>query len=244
MDRRESIKSLLIGAAATSALFTAAGCENEAAETAADTANAHPFAGTRTKAELERDAHFHATGPFFSDAERKTLDTLADIILPADEQGPAASTTGVTDFIDFMALDFPDFQLPLRAGLSWLSRESLQRFEQNDFTALSAEQQIAIVEDIAYLPEDPEDIPEAPVAFFHLLRQLVVCGYFTSKEGLEDLGYAGNRPNLWDGPPEEVLKKHGITGEEAWLAKCVDHATRGEIAEWDENGNLLNRGGL
>jgi len=240
MDRRESIKSLLIGAAATSALFTAAGCETEAAETTAKAANAYPFEGTRTPAELKRDARFHATGPFFSDTERKTLDTLADIILPADEQGPAASTTGVTGFIDFMALDFPDFQLPLRAGLSWLSRESLQRFEQNDFTALTSEQQIAIVDDIAYLPEDPEEIPEPPVAFFHLLRQLVVCGYFTSKEGLKDLGYIGNAPNLWDGPPEEVLQKHGITGEEAWLAKCVDHDTRGEIAEWDEEGNLLN----
>lgn len=101
-------------------------------------------------------------------------------------------------------------------------------------------QQIAVVDDIAYLPDDPEEIPEPPVAFFHLLRQLVVWGYFTSKEGLEDLGYTGNRPNLWDGPPQDVLQKHGITGEEAWLAKCVDHNTRGEIAEWDEKGNLLN----
>ncbi len=241
MDRRESIKSLLIGAAATSALFTAAGCGTETAEATTEAAaDQYPFSGTRTKAELERDARFHATGPFFSDAERKTLDRLADIIIPADEQGPSASATGVTGFIDFMALDFPDFQLPLRAGLSWLSRESLQRFEQNEFTALTPEQQIAIVEDIAYLPEDPEEDPAPPVAFFHLLRQLVVCGYFTSKEGLEDLGYVGNRPNLWDGPPEEVLQKHGITGEEEWLAKCVDHDTRGEVAEWDEQGNLLN----
>jgi hypothetical protein len=240
MDRRESIKNLLIGAAATSALFTAAGCETEAADAVANTANNYPFSGTRTPAELAQEARLHATGPFFSEEDRKTLDILADIIIPADEQGPAASATDVMDFIDFMALDYPDFQLPLRAGLSWLSRESLQRFEQNDFTALTPEQQLAIVDDIAYLPEDPEEIPEPPVAFFHLFRQLVVCGYFTSKEGLKDLGYIGNAPNLWDGPPEEVLQKHGIIGEEAWLAKCVDHDTRGEIAEWDEQGNLLN----
>jgi hypothetical protein len=240
MDRRESIKSLLIGAAATSALFTAAGCEADttpAGKTAAE--NPFPYEGTRIPEELRRDARLHANAPFFSESERKILDHLADIILPADEQGPAASATGVTDFIDFMTLDFPDFQLPLRGGLAWLSRASLQRFDQNDFMALTEEQQMAIIEDIAYLPEDPAEVPKPEVAFFDLLRRLVTTGYFTSKEGIKDLGYKGNAPNLWDGPPEEVLRKHGITGEEEWLSKCIDHDTRNEMAEWDENGNLL-----
>jgi hypothetical protein len=240
MDRRESIKSLLIGAAATSALFTAAGCEADttpAGGTAAE--NPFPYEGTRLPNERQRDARFHANAPFFSESEHKTLDRLADIILPADEQGPAASATGVTDFIDFMTLDFPDFQLPLRGGLSWLSRAALQRFGQNDFMVLSEEQQLAIIDTIAYMPQDPVEDPEPEVAFFDLLRRLVTTGYFTSKEGLKDLGYKGNAPNLWDGPPEDVLRKHGITGEEAWLSKCIDHDTRNEMAKWDENGNLL-----
>jgi hypothetical protein len=240
MDRRESIKSLLIGAAATSAIFTAAGCEvDEAAAEQVAPANDYPFEGTRTATELRRDAQVHAISKFFLRKERQNLDLLADIILPADEQGPAASTTGVTAFIEFMAIDYPDFQLPLRAGLTWLSRTSLERFQQNDFAALTPEQRLTIVDEIAYLPEDPEEIPTPPVAFFHLLRQLVVTGYFTSKEGIEDLGYTGNYPNVWDGPPEEVLAKHGITGEEAWLAKCIDQEKRGEIAQWDAEGNLM-----
>ena len=28
--------------------------------------------------------------------------------------------------------------------------------------------------------------------------------------------------------------------EEEWLAKCIDHSTKNEVAQWDENGNLLN----
>jgi len=239
MDRRESIKNLLVGAAATSALFTAAGCETGEGVADVPPAKAYPFEGTRTSAELRRDARFHALDTFFNEAEKQNLNILADIILPADENGPAASTTGVTEFIEFMALDFPDFQLPLRAGLAWLSRESLERFETNDFAALTPEQRMSIVEDIAYLPEDPEEDPEPPAAFFNLLRQLVVTGYFTSKEGIKDLGYKGNAPNVWDGPPEEVLQKHGITGEEEWLSKCIDQDTRNEVAKWDDKGQLM-----
>jgi hypothetical protein len=240
MDRRESIKNLLIGAAATSALFTAAGCEPETdgAQQAKHTAD-YPFEGTRTEEELRQQARLHAVGSFFNEKEKNNLNLLADIIIPADESGPAASSTGLTDFIEFMSLDFPDFQLPLRAGLSWLSRTSLERYQQNDFAALTPEQRLSIIDEIAYLPEAPEEIPTPPVAFFHLLRQLVLTGYFTSKEGIKALGYQGNYANVWDGPPAEVLQKHGISGEEAWLSKCIDQEQRNEIARWDEQGNLI-----
>jgi hypothetical protein len=57
--------------------------------------------------------------------------------------------------------------------------------------------------------------------------------------GIEDLGYQGNRPNVWDGVPEDVLKEHGMAYEEEWLAKCVNQDTRNEIAQWDDKGNLI-----
>ncbi|PHI21148.1 Tat pathway signal protein [Lewinellaceae bacterium SD302] len=242
MDRRESLKNLLIGAAATGALFKATGCEDPAVISGdqPDTAlKSYAFEGTRTDWEKQRDARMHAVD-FFNDGERKTLDVLADLILPEDEGGPAASTTGTTEFIEFMANDYPAFQLPLRGGLSWLSGESLDRFGNNDFTQLTAPQQTAILDDIAYLPDDKEEILSAPVAFFDLLRKLVQTGYFTSKEGIKDLGYQGNQPNLWDGVPEEVLAKHDVDYDPEWLAKCIDHETRDEVARWDDNMNLLN----
>jgi hypothetical protein len=57
--------------------------------------------------------------------------------------------------------------------------------------------------------------------------------------GIEDLGYKGNTPNVWDGVPEDVLEQHGVAYDPEWLAKCVDQSQRNVIAEWDANGKLL-----
>jgi hypothetical protein len=29
--------------------------------------------------------------------------------------------------------------------------------------------------------------------------------------GIKDIGYEGNRPNQWDGVPDEVLKQYGLS---------------------------------
>jgi hypothetical protein len=48
-----------------------------------------------------------------------------------------------------------------------------------------------------------------------------------------------NFANVWDGVPEEVLANHEVDYDPEWLAKCVDQSKRNDIAEWDEEGNLL-----
>lgn len=242
MDRREILKNLLVGAAAAGTLFKTTACEKATPLSGEDPASIptpHPFEGTRTPWELGRDAKLQAV-PFFNENEKATLDVLADLILPEDEGGPAASTTGTTAFIEFMANDYPAFQLPLRGGLAWLSYECLERFGNNDFTQLLPDQQTAILDDIAYLPEDKTEELTPPVAFFDLLRKLVQTGYFTSKEGIKDLGYQGNTANLWDGVPEEVLAKHDVDYDPEWIAKCINHDTRDAVAEWDDNMNLIS----
>ena len=52
------------------------------------------------------------------------------------------------------------------------------------------------------------------VAFFNMMRNLTAAGYFSSKEGIADIGYMGNKPNQWDGVPADVLKQYGLTGNE------------------------------
>ncbi|MEE1964223.1 gluconate 2-dehydrogenase subunit 3 family protein, partial [Allomuricauda taeanensis] len=64
-------------------------------------------------------------------------------------------------------------------------------------------------------------------------------GFYTSKIGIEELGYKGNMPNVWDGVPDDVLEQHGVSYDPEWLAKCVDQSKRNIVAEWDENGNLI-----
>ena len=95
-----------------------------------------------------------------------------------------------------------------RGGLRWLDMECLGRFEKA-FIDCTSEQQLQVVEDIAY-PLDVKPGLEQGTAFFNRLRDLVATGFFTSEMGVEDLGYAGNMANDWQGPPPEVLRAHGF----------------------------------
>ena len=46
-----------------------------------------------------------------------------------------------------------------------------------------------------------------------MLRDLVATGFWSSKMGVADIGYMGNVPAIWNGAPEEVLKKLGVKYE-------------------------------
>jgi gluconate 2-dehydrogenase gamma chain len=59
------------------------------------------------------------------------------------------------------------------------------------------------------------------VAFFNRMRSLTAMGFFTSKIGLEDLGYMGNQPNQWKGVPDDVLKQYGLAYTEKELKECI-----------------------
>ena len=66
-----------------------------------------------------------------------------------------------------------------------------------------------MVDEIAF-PEKAKPTMQPGVAFFNRMRDLTACGFFTSKIGLADLGYMGNRPNQWNGVPQEVLDQYGL----------------------------------
>jgi hypothetical protein len=47
------------------------------------------------------------------------------------------------------------------------------------------------------------------------LRDLIAGGYYTTPEGMKDIGYRGNISMAsWDGPPKEVLEKLGLEPQE------------------------------
>jgi hypothetical protein len=161
----------------------------------------------RTDYEASRDARLFAE-QFFNKHEMKTISVLADIIIPRDNQSGSATDAGVPDFIEFMAKDQPDLQTPLRGGLVWLDVQMKKRYQQ-DFVSCTEAQRIAMVEDIAY-PEHKKSGMSQGIAFFSLMRNLTASGFWSSKIGIEDIGYQGNTPNQWDGPPEEVIKQYGL----------------------------------
>jgi len=79
----------------------------------------------------------------------------------------------------------------------------------NTFRDCTAAQQIELVNAIAY-PDDVKPGMQQGAAFFNRMRELTASGFFTSRMGIEDLGYMGNSPNKWEGVPVEVLRQYGM----------------------------------
>lgn len=237
MKRRETLRTLLVGTIGGAALFTASSCDPDAPDAANLEAVENGLYG-RTPEEIEHDEEINAE-VYLNEHELATLAVLCDIILPATPTAGSATDAKVPEFIAFIVKDLPVHQLPIRGGLMWLNYEASRRFGK-DFITCLPEEEIQIIEDIAY--PDPDELrPEMAygIAFFDLLRNLTLTGYYTTKMGLDDLGYTGNFANVWDGVPEEVLADHDVAYDDEWLAKCVDQNERMTIAEWDEDGNLL-----
>lgn len=240
MDRRDSIKSFLIGSLAAPALLNGCAPGTDADGTGADNAN-NTTSGEglygRTPEEKTYDEKLRSK-EFFTESELATIAILCDIILPENGEFGSATDAEVPAFIEFIAKDIPSHQLPLRGGIAWLNNRSIKDFGV-EFKDLSNDQQMTIVDEIAY-PDPKAERQNAGVIFFDRMRNLTLTGYYTTEMGLKDLGYVGNRPNVWDGVPQDVLDKHGLAYEEEWLAKCVTPEQREEVAKWDDDGNLLN----
>lgn len=149
----------------------------------------------------------------FTDAQRATAAALCDTIIPADDKGPAASTVKVQDFIDeWISAPYPGYSDDKRIvldGLAWLEAESQKRF-QNSYVNLIARQRNAICDDICYAPNAKPEFRTA-AQFFRRFRDLASGGYYSTPEGMKDIGYVGNVAlEKYEGPPPEVLKKLGL----------------------------------
>lgn len=236
MDRRKSIKSLVLGGVAGGLALH--GCKTQVEAEKEQEALAKSYNYGRTPEETERIAELEGE-QFFNAHELETVGVLCALILPANDSFGSATDAGAPDFIEFMAKDYPEFQVTLRGGLMWLDHKSNTEFG-TEFKVTPEAQQKEILDAIAfYDPEVSMDKQPLEIQFFSLMRNLTLTGYYTTKMGIEDLGYKGNMPNVWDGVPQDVLDQHGVAYEEEWLAKCIDQSKRGIIAEWDDEGNLL-----
>lgn len=213
MKRRDLLRNIAltsVGVATASTGITANTTQNENLVEVAKKKKSKAAPG-RTPEEEIRDAKLMAE-TFFTPHEMATLTVLCDIILPADSASGSASQAGVPAFIEFIAKDMPQQQTPLRGGMMWLDNQSMKRFGKK-FVEASAPERIQLVDDIAY-PEQAKPATKQGVAFFNLMRDLTMTGFYTTEMGFEDLGYIGNQPNVWQGVPEEVLKQYGLTGAE------------------------------
>ena len=153
---------------------------------------------------------------FFSPQQYKMVEHLAEMIIPEDET-PGAKQAGVAEFIDFMVANRVavstsreirstddaiaagnEAQTRFLAGLEWMNARSRWEFKQ-DFMDLTREQQNSLLEELAYKAKFTPTT-ESGRAFFQMIRDYTVVGYYTTKIGLESLGYPGLRA-VWPSMP-------------------------------------------
>jgi hypothetical protein len=195
LDRRTAIKWML-AASATLAVT------DRGALAAPATAAAPATKGYGTDPLLNAD---YAPGAFWpltmTDHQRRTSAVLCGLIIPAEGDIPSAADLKVHDFIDeWISSPYPDQRgdrATVLAGLAWIDAESNRRFG-SDFA------------DLSHAPDAKPEHAEG-ARFFARFRDLTTSGFFTTPEGMQDIGYVGNMPLIeFKGPPPEVLQKLGL----------------------------------
>jgi hypothetical protein len=153
---------------------------------------------------------------FFSPQHYRMIEHLAEIIIPADDT-PGAKEAGVAEFIDFMVANrVPvsvrrdvrstddaiqmgnEAQNRFLSGLDWINARSKSEFG-HEFMDCAPEQQKSLLEELAYKAKF-KATTESGREFFQLMRDYTVVGYYTTKVGLESLGYPGLRV-VWPSMP-------------------------------------------
>jgi gluconate 2-dehydrogenase gamma chain len=196
VNRRDALKALLAAPAATFAFTDAEAARAAVSAQVVRTAPAaQPF-----------------VPKFFTATEFNLVRTLADIIIPKDERSGSASDAGVPEFMDFMMIDQPARQVAMRGGLAWLDVECQRRFDKTFLNCADGER-TAVLDDIAWPSRAKPEFAHG-VAFFNNFRDLTASGFWTTRMGIDDLQYMGNRSvTRWNGCPPEALKKLGVSYE-------------------------------
>jgi gluconate 2-dehydrogenase gamma chain len=146
---------------------------------------------------------------FFTAHEYETVRVLVDLIIPRDGRSGSATEAGVPEFMDFIVADQPARQTAMRGGLAWLDVECQKRFDKT-FLDCAAAERTAVLDDIAW-PQRVKPGLSHGTAFFSSFRDLTATGFWTTKMGMEDLQYLGNKYVAeWKGCPDEALKQLGV----------------------------------
>jgi hypothetical protein len=165
----------------------------------------------------------------FDNTQWRTLRVVCDLIIPADERSGSATQAAVPEFID----DWLDFRRredgndslmsQVLGGLMWVDQESTRLFGK-DFAGASADQQKQILDRVAW-PAKAAPADRRWVSWFNRMRDLTVSGFFSSKQGVADLPYLGNKavaewtgsdPKVWAIVEERMKKGYkGVAGESA-----------------------------
>jgi hypothetical protein len=139
--------------------------------------------------------------------EYATLDNLAEWIIPG------AHANGSAQFIDFLCHATDDMKVIFTGGLAWLDEAMRKRADGQDFLHASDGQKKALLDLIAFRENNSPELGPG-IRFFDWARRLVVDAYYTSAQGIKEVGYIGNTGMAQFGVPQEavdyVMKRSGL----------------------------------
>jgi gluconate 2-dehydrogenase gamma chain len=177
IDRREAMKSVAVGVGAVTSLpilkdvaFAQGHQHHVTAPMVAEAASQAPT--------------------FFNKHQYATITELASLIIPTDET-PGAREAKVNEYIDMIVGESAfDVQKVFLDGLAWLDKTSKERHKKS-FVDLTQAQQVAILTEISKT-KSPSPQDEVQGRFFKAIKDATIDGFYTSKIGIEELGYQGN----------------------------------------------------
>lgn len=215
MDRRTSLKWMLSASVAMPLLTQQAFAQSSTVLAQPKAADVLGFAnGYGTDPDLMNVHHPGDVWPLtFTAEQRREAAVLCDLIIPADEVSPSASSVGVVDFLDeWVSAPYPrqrDDRVTLLTGLTWLDEEATRRGGKV-FADADSSVQHAICGDICYEAAVSTPFKQA-ARFFACFRDLTAGGFYTTPVGMKDIGYIGNVPRTdFPGPPAALLQELGL----------------------------------
>jgi hypothetical protein len=177
IDRREAIKSVAVGVGVVSSLPILN--NGASAQVHQHHVVAPIVADTATKAPA-----------FFNKNQFATITELASLIIPTDET-PGAREAKVNEYIDLIVGESAfDVQKIFLDGLAWLDKASKDRHKKS-FVGLSNAQQVRLLTEISKI-KNPAPHEATQAKFFKAIKDMTIDGFYTSKIGIEELGYVGN----------------------------------------------------
>ena len=177
IDRREAIKSVAVGVGVVSSLPILN--NGASAQVHQHHVVAPIVADTATKAPA-----------FFNKNQFATITELASLIIPTDET-PGAREAKVNEYIDLIVGESAfDVQKIFLDGLAWLDKASKDRHKKN-FVGLTNAQQVGLLTEISKI-KNPAPHETTQAKFFKAIKDMTIDGFYTSKIGIEELGYVGN----------------------------------------------------
>jgi len=133
----------------------------------------------------------------------RTVERLADLIVPIENGAPGALEAGVPAWIDMLAGVNDQLKAIYVDGVAWLDA-AMKRRAGMDFAAAPPADQTGLLDLIAYRGNESPDLAPG-IQFFTWVRRMTVDGFYTSRVGMRDV-YLGNSPSATFTVPAESLE--------------------------------------